>query len=206
MLKRIFLILALLTLGCGARAESIGAVGPIYPVAETDLLKLIQTRLLEKQNSGELARLQKEAVQRSVRLIENPKPVPGIRKTTKAGYFYHDPSIIVSHNITDTTGRILIPAGTRVNPLDYVSLSKRLVFFDAREPAQVRLAENLIRQHEGRIKPILTGGSYMALMRQWKRSVYYDQDGTLTKKLGIEHVPAIVSQEGKKLRIDEIVG
>jgi len=92
-----------------------------------------------------------------------------------------------------------------VNPLDYVSLSKKLFFFDARDKAQVRQAEAVILQLDGRVKPILTGGSYMALMRQWKRQVYFDQQGTLVKKLGIEHVPAIVSQEGKMLRIDEIV-
>jgi len=52
---------------------------------------------------------------------------------------------------------------------------------------------------------ILTGGSYLDLMRRWKRPVYYDQQGQLVEKFGIRHVPALVSQEGKRLRIDEIL-
>ena len=35
--------------------------------------------------------------------------------------------------------------------------------------------------------------------------VYYDQNGTLTRQLGIAQVPALVSQEGLRLRIDELV-
>jgi hypothetical protein len=34
--------------------------------------------------------------------------------------------------------------------------------------------------------------------------VYFDQQGVLTKKLGIQHVPALVSQEELRLRIEEI--
>lgn len=199
------LIIALSLLPVGLRAENIGAVGPVYTIAEPDLLKTILAKLHEKERSGELAKLQQEAKQRSLRAIENPKPLPGLTKTVKARTFYYDPSITVTRNITDATGKLLVPAGTRVNPLDYVSLSNWLFFFDARDKAQIRQAEDLIRDRGGRVKPILTAGSYMVLMRQWKRQVYFDQQGALIKKFGIEHVPAIVSQDGKRLRIDEIV-
>ena len=52
--------------------------------------------------------------------------------------------------------------------------------------------------------PILVGGSYIDLMKAWNTPVYYDQEGTLVRKLGITGVPAIVSQEGSRLRIDEV--
>ena len=54
------------------------------------------------------------------------------------------------------------------------------------------------------MKPILTGGSYLDLMQAWQLPVYYDQLGMLTRRLGIRQVPALVSQEGKRLRIDEL--
>ena len=41
-------------------------------------------------------------------------------------------------------------------------------------------------------------------MKAWQTPVYYDQEGTLVRKLGITGVPAIVSQEGSRLRIDEV--
>jgi conjugal transfer pilus assembly protein TraW len=42
-------------------------------------------------------------------------------------------------------------------------------------------------------------------MRAWRTPVYYDQQGVLTRRLGIQQVPALVSQEGLRLRIDEMV-
>ena len=66
-------------------------------------------------------------------------------------------------------------------------------------------ARGLIDVYRGRAKPILVGGSYMDLMRSWKLRLYYDQEGVLVRKFGITAVPAIVSQEGQRLRIDEVL-
>jgi conjugal transfer pilus assembly protein TraW len=105
----------------------------------------------------------------------------------------------------DAQGNLLFPAGTRKNPLEVVSLPKRLLFFDARDRRQVARVRELVATYEGRVKPILTGGSYLDLMRAWRTPVYYDQQGVLTRRLGIQQVPALVSQEGQRLRIDEMV-
>ena len=86
-----------------------------------------------------------------------------------------------------------------------VGLSKHLLFFDARDPRQVVRARQLIDVYQGRVKPILVAGSYLDLMKSWKLRVYYDQEGVLVRKFGITAVPAIVSQEGQRLRIDEVL-
>jgi conjugal transfer pilus assembly protein TraW len=99
---------------------------------------------------------------------------------------------------------LLFAAGTRKNPLEVVSLSKRLLFFDARDPRQVARARELIASYGGKVKPILTGGSYLDLMKAWRVAVYFDQQGTLTRRFGIRQVPALVSQEGQRLRVDEM--
>lgn len=187
-----------------AHAEDLGVIGPVYSIAEKDLLAFIEARLRAKEQSGELAAIQREATDRALRSIEDPQPVTEVGRVTKARTYYYDPSAVVPANITDEAGKVLIPAGTKVNPLDAVSLSKQLLFFDARDPKQVRQAHALIARHRGQLKPILTGGSYMDLMRRWKLRVYYDQQGALVKQLGIRAVPALVSQEGKRLRIDEL--
>ena len=66
-------------------------------------------------------------------------------------------------------------------------------------------AQAIVDEHQGKVKLILTGGSYLDLMRRWKRPVFFDQHGQLVERLGIRHVPALVSQDGKRLRIDEIL-
>ena len=99
----------------------------------------------------------------------------------------------------------IVPPGTVINPLDTVTLSQALLFIDARDREQVARARKLVDERQGKVKVILTGGSYLDLMRRWQRPVFYDQQGNLTTKLGIRQVPALVTQDGRRLRIDELL-
>jgi len=189
----------------GAHARDLGVIGPVYPIAEPSLIEVIQARLMEMQANGGLDRLQRESQARIRREVEQPAPVAGITRATRARSFHFDPSIEVPYPITDAEGRVIVAPGTRVNPLDVVSLSRPLLFIDARDNSQLDRAQGLLREHKGRVKLILTGGSYLDLMRRWKLAVFYDQQGHLTTQLGIRHVPALVSQDGNRLRIDELL-
>src|SRR6266542_4614429 len=191
-------------LATGSRAEDLGTVGQTYAIAEPHLLSYIEQTLREKERSGELATLEEQAKSRVIESIRNPKSLAGIKPTQMARTFYFDPSIKVEQNITDDKGNIIVPAGTTKNPLEVVSLSKHLLFFDGNDSEQVRYARALIDYYGGKVKPILVAGSYLDLMKAWQLSVYFDQQGVLTTKFGITQVPALVSQEGLRLRIDEI--
>ena len=180
------------------------ALGPTYPIAEPDMLKEIERHLREKEKSGELAKLQEEAIRRSENSIRNPKPVAGLTRTRQARTYYFDPSIVANRRITTPDGKVIVEAGQKLNPLDQMSMTQWMIFFDARDADQVKKAEQLIQQAKGRAKPILVGGSYMDLQKKWGRQVYYDQQGVLTKKFGLQQVPAVVYQAGKRLRIDEL--
>ena len=185
-------------------AQNLGAVGPVYPIAEPSLLALIQSKLRDLGTSGGLERLQRESQARIRRQIEEPAPVAGLTRTATARTFHFDPSIEVPYPISDADGRLIVAPGTRVNPLDVVSLSRPLFFFDARDADQVERARSELANRRGQVKLILTGGSYLELMRRWKQTVYYDQQGLLTTRLGIRQVPARVTQDGQRLRIDEL--
>jgi len=130
--------------------------------------------------------------------------VAGLGRARQARRFHHDPSIVVQEAILDSDGRVIVPPGTVVNPLDTVRLSQALLFFDARDREQVEQARKLVDARRGQVKVILTGGSYLDLMRRWQRPVFYDQQGALTTRLGIRYVPALVTQDGRRLRIDEL--
>jgi conjugal transfer pilus assembly protein TraW len=188
-----------------ARAENLGVIGPTYPIAEQNLLDVIMARLREKERSGELRKFEQLARARATESVMTPKPVAGLRRAEKARTSYFDPTFTLDRNIFDEHGALLFPAGLRKNPLDVVSMSKHLLFFDARDTRQVAQARELIERYQGRVKPILVGGSTINLMQAWNTRVYYDQEGLLVRKLGIAAVPAIVSQEGARLRIDELV-
>ena len=198
------LLLILAPLATLARAEDLGTIGPTYAIAEPHLLAALEQKLRAKQASGELARLEAAAKRRIVEAIEHPKPLAGIARAERPRSFYFDPSIVVRDDITDANGNLLVPAGTRHNPLAVVSLSRQLAFFDATDPRQVAWARATLARFHGQVKPILVGGSYLALARAWQLPVYFDQHGALTRRLGITRVPALVSQEGLRLRIDEV--
>ena len=188
----------------GARAMDLGVIGPTYEISEPHLLQMIEQRLRAKEHSGELGSLEAEARKRGIATVKNPPPVTGLRATDAVRTFYFDPSFTLDRNLLGPQGELLFAAGTRKNPLEVVSLSRHLLFFDARDPRQVGRARQLIALYQGRVKPILVGGSYLDLMQSWHVPVYYDQQGLLTRRLGITQVPALVSQEGLRLRIDEL--
>ena len=196
---------ALLMCGRGALATDLGALGPTYGISEPHLLNFIEQRLRDKERSGELQRLIEQAQTRGTDAVNRPQPTAGLRATETARTFYFDPSFTLDRNIVDAQGHLLFAAGLRKNPLEVVSLSKHLLFFDARDRRQVARARELMTRYDGKVKPILTGGSYLDLMKAWRIPVYYDQQGMLTRRFGIQQVPAIVSQEGARLRIDEVL-
>jgi conjugal transfer pilus assembly protein TraW len=178
--------------------------GPTYRITESDFLQTIAKQLKEKEKSGQLAQIQKEAVKRAEQSIENPSPLTGLQTTSLARTFYWDPTIVVNQDIRTPDGQTIARAGTRYNPLDSIQMQNNLFFFDAREPAQVAMAEAVNKKTDGKVKLILTAGSYMKVMREKAVRVYFDQEGTLVNKFGITQVPAWIRQEGNRLRIDEL--
>ncbi|OIQ99304.1 hypothetical protein GALL_187150 [mine drainage metagenome] len=204
-LKHLVVSVSLSLCVASASAVDLGVIGPTYAISEPHLLQMIEQRLRQKERSGELKRLEAQARARSIETVEHPPPVASLRSTETARTFYFDPSFTLDRNILGPKGELLFAAGLRKNPLEVVSLSRHLLFFDARDRRQVVRAQQLIASYQGRVKPILVGGSYLELMKSWRIPVYYDQQGRLTRRLGIHQVPALVSQEGLRLRIDELV-
>lgn len=179
-------------------------VGPVYPIGEPDMLEEIEQKLQAMQDSGRMQQKIAEAIAKSTHTAQYPKPVAGIGTTKKSRTYYYDPSIVATRDILDHEGKVVVKAGTKVNPLDYVRMGEWLVFFDGTDPKQVKLAEDLAKRYEWMIKPVLTSGGPMDLMRRWKQRVYFDQGGSMVQQLGIQNVPALVTQDGKRLRIDEL--
>ena len=185
-------------------ASDLGVVGPTYEIAERDLIEVMKDKFRRMERTGELAKVQENYKKQVLDAVEKPKPVPGIKNTETAKTYFVDPTWTLDRNVVDEKGNLLFPSGTKVNPLDYAPLTQQLLFFDQRERSQVAFAKRFIDQSTSRVKPILVGGEPLKLMRLWKREVFYDQGGVLSRKFLLKHAPAIVSQDGKRLRIDEI--
>ena len=76
-----------------------------------------------------------------------------------------------------------------------------MIFINGQNQHQLEWAKEY--SNESGAKVILVRGSPLELEEGFDRAIYFDQAGKLTSKLGITQVPAIVVQEGMKLKIKE---
>ena len=183
-----------------ASAKDLGVRGATWAIAEPDLLEQIEARLLEMQRSGELARFEAEARERARRTLEEPPPVSGIAPATRERSRLFDPAIVVERDIRTPDGVLIAAAGTRVNPLERIALTRDLVFVDGRREAEVVWA----LAHDRSAKIVLLAGRPLDLMRRHGRSFFFDTGGTLAARFGIAVTPSLVAQEGARLRITEM--
>jgi conjugal transfer pilus assembly protein TraW len=204
--KPIFLAVcaAIVASSTAARAEELGVIGPVYPIGEESALDTILTKLKEKERSGELKKIQDEAIKRSVNSAKNPAPVGGLVTAKERKERLIDPTVTYNQAVKTEEGAIVVPAGAKINPLLVTSLSKKLVFFDGRDKAQTEAVRKMVAKYSTKVKPILVAGSWYDTSKAWKTQVYYDQHGKLSQRFGIHAVPTVISQQGAMLLLQEI--
>ena len=181
-------------------AKDLGVRGATWPIAEPDLLKQIEARLLGMQHSGELARLEDEARARALRRLEEPDPVPGIAPAREERSRLFDPAITVERDIRLPDGTSIAAAGTRVNPLERIALARDLLFVDGRRDEEIAWA----LAHDRPAKIVLLAGRPLDLMRRHRRPFFFDTGGRLAARFGVAATPTLVAQAGTQLRITEI--
>ena len=204
-----------------AFAKDFGTQSTTFPIKEEGFLIMIQRRLA----SINIAAHQQKMSDIATKTVEEPKVVANITKASKTTTHYFDPSYVLDHDVVLPSGKLLYAAGTRVNPLDHISWSGKIIFIDARDLSQVEWLKKhhlkqtlkhedsvlnkdlqLIREikDQGDTKIILVGGKPLQLAKEIKSQVYFDQFGELSNRFSIAHVPAIVEQEDKQLKITQI--
>ena len=179
----------------GAGGKDLGVHGRLYEIREEDMLSYarrkaggIDMRALRENMTGNLERAQGKLS--AVSLGVPPAEEERVRRV--------DPSVNVPNPVYDLEGKIVSPAGT-VNPLEYVPLSKPILFLreDQVEPLLGEISEK---------KPILllTDGDVRTASSLAGRMVYRANPFIL-ERLRVEKTPSIVTQEGLRLKIREIV-
>ena len=188
---------------CVAQAKDLGTFGALFPVEENNLIEVIQAKLLKLQQAGTLEMHQQNIQAKVKKQVERPAPVEGIIHTVEPRTFTFDPSIMVKSDLKDHQGTVFHHKGERVNPLQLRSMTKPWLFIDGDDPEQITWAFSILKNHP-LAKVILVKGAPLQMMKDLGIQVYFDQFGRITQKLGIKQVPAIVTQEGLLLKIEEI--
>ena len=97
--------------------------------------------------------------------------------------------------------QLIYKKGTRLNPLKTVTFTGQWLFFNGEDEKQKAWAKSSCKLGD---KLIIVRGSPFQLMQSWQLPVYFDQQGLLTRKIGIQQIPARVSQDGQLLKVEEL--
>lgn len=148
------------------------------------------------------------SIQESVPVLKGPsslpsptfKPAPGLKlpTTTTPRTFTLDPTMTVQADLKDLNGHLLAKRFDKINPLNFKSLTHPILFFDGENAQHMAWA---LKQDPQAILVVMTPYRTMSVQ---DRPLYQDQGGLLVKHFGIKALPAKLSQEGQRLRIDEV--
>ena len=183
-----------------APAKDLGVRGETWAIAEPDLLAALEAKLQELERSGAKAAIEEEARARVRAGIEAPEPVAGIAPATEHRTRLVDPSVVLDRDIRLPGGNLLAAAGTRLNPLEHVPLSRDLLFIDGRRDAEVSWALG----HAAPSTVVLLAGRPLDLSRRHRRPFFFDQGGRFAERFGLAATPTVVAQDGLHLRLTEV--
>ncbi|MFS6817283.1 type-F conjugative transfer system protein TraW [Citrobacter meridianamericanus] len=187
-------------------AADLGTWGDLWPVREQDMLTVITGRLEALQQTGELGRKMDAFKERVVRNSLRPPAVEGISPTERYSSRLFDPSVRLTADIRDNEGRVFARKGDVMNPLQYVPFNQTLYFINGDDPDQVAwMLKQTPQTLESKI--ILVRGSIPDAQTALDSRIYFDQNGVLCQRMGIDKVPARVTgtPDGRLLKVEFLV-
>jgi conjugal transfer pilus assembly protein TraW len=182
-------------------AKDLGVIGPSYPIAEENIMMVLKNRLLQKEQSGELALLHNEWLNRSKNYVKRPTGI-FLPRAKQYRVFSVDPVYTLDRDLFDAKGVLLFKKGARVNPLVIQPVKGMLCFIDGDDVDQVVWLKNYCAK-EPLSRMILVKGDYLRLSQNMNKRLYFDQQGKLIARLDIQALPAVVRARNQVLYVEE---
>lgn len=174
-------LLALCLSLCASPSFSAEALGPVYPVIEPDLLALMKQHASEESaNSASRLNQQKE------RLREWAKEPIGqaLSEATEVKRYRFESSLEAKSFLRENYRR-------------------EWLFIDASRAQHLDLARAFYKEKNGIRRVILVSGSVEKTQNVLKERVWFDQAGSLTKRLRIEALPAFVIMDATGISVTQ---
>ena len=157
------------------------------------------TRKIRKLVFFHIFKFQKNIKEQAVKSINRPKSI-SLPRALENRKIIFDPTMILSSDLKDHTGKMFAIKGQKFNPLKFTNLKETLIFINGDDREQVEYALFF----QGLKQIILTKGEPLNLNKQHKQIFYFDFEGGLTRRFGIQKLPSVVMQKGEVLEINEI--
>ena len=179
----------------------LGRIGPTWEIAEPDLVEVLQARAADL----DLPARAEAAMARFWRQVPAIALPPAQTTTTRR----FRPEARTRSDLNDDRGRRLLPAGSRLNPLQTLPLTARILVLDAQDPAELAWAGT--QRHPSRATiHLLTNpdreggwGAWQALQRQLDAPPFL-LDRHLADRLGVRATPSLIEADGAELVVREI--
>lgn len=179
-------------------AKDFGKVHNTFEIQEERFLEMIK-RKMQLMDMEKFEHEWKESIK--TKAIA-PIPVVGIGRSKKSQQRIVNMDYELPEDVILEDGRVMYLKGTKVNPLDYIRLDRKIYFFDGDEEKDLKWIGD---QNLGeRDLLILVKGKPFEVKKKLGREIYFDQQGQLCKRFDIRNIPSIVMQVGEEIIVEEI--
>lgn len=182
-------------------ARDLGTFGELFPIAEPDLMALIQSKVAALVGGDGLHRMEEDAQAKAKSVAEAP-PGRKLPRATVTVSRTFDPAITLNRDLADQNGQVFAAAGTQVNPLAWSQFRKAILFIDGNDADQVAWA--LAQGDETNSLIVLTSGRPLELTRRNGRRFWFDQNAVLITRFQIARLPSRVTRADPFLLIQEV--
>ncbi|MBC8386359.1 MAG: conjugal transfer protein TraW [Gammaproteobacteria bacterium] len=182
-----------------------GVKGSVHDILERDLIEVMKERVaaIDWEDKKEQAINRYWDKQRYLEL-------PG---ATKERTREVDPSILISEDITDANGNVLVAQGTIINPLELRPFTQALIVFDPLDPVQMSLVDQKLPELTSkypRITLIVTRfnkekgwESYKSITEHFDSPVF-NLTSEVKSRFQLEYTPAIITAAKRHFIIEEL--
>lgn len=183
-----------------AHADVPGFAATTWGIAEPDLADVLQARAATLDVPARARAAMARFWRQVPALTLPPAETSHTRRFT--------PAVRTGSALRDDQGRLLLPAGTVLNPLATLPLTARILVLDAQDPAEIAWAK--VQRATGRatihlaVNPDREGGwaAWQALQDQLQSPVFL-LDAQLQGRLGVQATPSLIEAQGTELVVTE---
>jgi conjugal transfer pilus assembly protein TraW len=176
----------------GEGLKDYGLFGQLYPIEEEDLLKVISSK---QKRIEETLREKLPGIKKKMLVLDRYDGK--FEHAKKDRVYYIDPAIILSEDIYDHKGNVILRKGETFSPARYGIGLGRYVVIDGQSKKQVDFA----MKGDFR-KVILIRGNLGKLTRKYRYRFYFANDEIL-ERFRIKRVPAVIEGEGRYVKVTE---
>lgn len=187
------------------RTGDLGVRGDVEEILERDLIEVIK----EKVAAIDWAKKKEESIER----FWTKQQFIDLGVARKSTVKEIDPTVVLTSDLKDPSGKVLVPAGTRINPLEQTAFTQAVIVFDATDSKQVAVVDQELKILETKYSKVTListqfatddgWGFYKNITKRYSKPVY-KLTPEILNRFEIERVPSVITAMDKKFFVREI--